>query len=1368
MSFTNTEMARGALGKTHPWMLIADMHFKRSRLDRMHETVQWLIKVFHETRPSHVMILGDTFHMRDVVDVATLQMVKKFQDALSDAEWKPHIHYLVGNHDMSDKYDRTVNIPSILENVKKNIHVYSEITVKLLDGETCVFIPYHEDQNEIRSYLRDTFPIELDRKNITIFCHIALDGAKVNGESDHSNRICTGANLSLKDFIGFKRVFAGHFHHHAVYENFAYVGSPLMLTFGDANQHERGTIFYRPQENTWSLEVNPSGSYFINLEYDEALTADVKDKDVRIFVRDPLVTEEQLTELYQSLLDKGPTSLRFEKVFSSHTTEVATNEIPLDDAETPADEMTKRLQTFIGTKIVREKVPDFLGYMSPFIQVFNSSPSTAVGTFVADLKTVKIQNFMGVKGSILLNYSILPRGSCQVIGPNGAGKSLQVDAICWCLFGVIPRGGKVDDIPFKQTSSRNDVPSVCSVSVSFLNGYEITRTRKKGKIDIQIKRPDGLVIEKVAKMMEEEIVRLLKTNYKMFQRTVQINSGNLTRLFTSNDEDRTNILETILGFDAFDAIHSDIETNAKSVKEELSKVELELSMVSQRSHSKEKEREKMESHATTLRERYCSLKADLEAFHGKLSKLSTDKNEAVIRLEDRKEHLRQYEEDWRKAVKEKSTLDDELLQYAKLIERRTNVERSLDQNAEKMKTLEDELNTLSEDNVRPLLDELAKSEETLKKVTMEKEESVQSAKNALQRELDRFHERQNQALEELKMQMKALDARRSKIEQELESIREEKVQNLLTVQETIQEKALLCAERCKTVQEAEHNVTHLKNHVETTAVLQKVQLEEQLRLEESILDIENDVEKNHSGQLIDIILELRDLQMEGLSDIISSLSVLAKDMQLSSEHKNLILTVLKAKRTSDSIDSLRESLHTLEEQICVNNALLQEQQANVEKLKDELRILDYDLESYRSQALSLTNSLKKRTCNETALAENLFILSETQKNLSSLEDRIRNVEKLSGENVNDERVTTVHRMWKICSAMQDKVETETAIWNENTQKAKDEFEELSRRHLHLQSAKKDVERITKELSSVKEESESFQTTLIELDNIIPKSHDDMELKRENLMIDIDGLENMILKDVARDVESWTNRLAVVEKEIQDVTLAENTTRTLFDETGAQISLIDAELVTLNSDLENLTVETGRLKSSQNVLLEKRRIQSFWMDALVSNGKAKARGEFRRYCLKETVKKINRLLKKNLALLGEDAVHQLDCELNDELNIVVRGKGKLSFSQLSEGEKKRVQLALLFAIFTITLTQSPFKPQFLFFDEIFDSLDDTGRLLVQKWISNFGRVNPTMRTFIITHMNVMGGQQDCTINVKKDRRNGSVYTVQGLEFMKRIV
>lgn len=107
--------------------------------------------------------------------------------------------------------------------------------------------------------------------------------------------------------------------------------------------------------------------------------------------------------------------------------------------------------------------------------------------------------------------------------------------------------------------------------------------------------------------------------------------------------------------------------------------------------------------------------------------------------------------------------------------------------------------------------------------------------------------------------------------------------------------------------------------------------------------------------------------------------------------------------------------------------------------------------------------------------------------------------------------------------------------------------------------------------------------------------------------------------------------------------------------------------------------------------------------------------------------INKLINKNLSDFGFFVKFELDSEFNETIS--VRGFESASYSDFSEGEKLRIDMAILLAWRDIAMLQNAMFCNVLFLDEITDaSMDDEGTEIFGKMLQSLKDNN----VFIITH------------------------------------
>lgn len=128
----------------------------------------------------------------------------------------------------------------------------------------------------------------------------------------------------------------------------------------------------------------------------------------------------------------------------------------------------------------------------------------------------------------------------------GSGKSAILNAICWCLYGKLPKDAKVDDVIKSGEKS-------CEVR-TLLNHHivqEIVRSRKPNDlaiVDINQKVIKGKDARETQKMIED----LIGLSFETFCQTIYFPQNYPKKFVTANQEERGKILSEIQDLELFD------------------------------------------------------------------------------------------------------------------------------------------------------------------------------------------------------------------------------------------------------------------------------------------------------------------------------------------------------------------------------------------------------------------------------------------------------------------------------------------------------------------------------------------------------------------------------------------------------------------------------------------------------------------------------------------------------------------------------------------------------------------------------------------------------------------------------------------------
>lgn len=178
-----------------------------------------------------------------------------------------------------------------------------------------------------------------------------------------------------------------------------------------------------------------------------------------------------------------------------------------------------------------------------------------------------------------------------------------------------------------------------------------------------------------------------------------------------------------------------------------------------------------------------------------------------------------------------------------------------------------------------------------------------------------------------------------------------------------------------------------------------------------------------------------------------------------------------------------------------------------------------------------------------------------------------------------------------------------------------------------------------------------------------------------------------------------------------------------------ISELEKDLITLSETA--IAVDTGRVielekllekvAEEYNSLYENKKIMSSAAALLKDDG-------IKSKIIKQYVPIINKLINKNLAALDFMCLFELDENFNE--TILSRGRDIFSYSSFSEGEKFRINIAILFAWRALARLRNSISTNILILDEILDgSLDQDGTDEFMKVLSSLTEDN---NVFIISH------------------------------------
>jgi len=247
---------------------------------------------------------------------------------------------------------------------------------------------------------------------------------------------------------------------------------------------------------------------------------------------------------------------------------------------------------------------------------------------------------------------------------------------------------------------------------------------------------------------------------------------------------------------------------------------------------------------------------------------------------------------------------------------------------------------------------------------------------------------------------------------------------------------------------------------------------------------------------------------------------------------------------------------------------------------------------------------------------------------------------------------------------------------------------------------------------------------------IEKDFKDEKIQVKNLKKDEieDGLKqfsehynelNTRMSEISTVQEKMSELNRLIMNENTSITMCQNNiddlTQKLNEETKEQKSDTSVdELKQMKKDLE------GHQKKHEEYILLKEQYEM--ASTLLKDGGIKAR------IIKQYVPIINKLVNKYLASMDFFVQFELDENFNEKIRS--RFRDEFTYDSFSEGEKMRIDLALLFTWRAVAKLRNSISTNLLILDEVFDSsLDTTG---TDEFLKIITQLSQDTNVFVISH------------------------------------
>lgn len=181
------------------------------------------------------------------------------------------------------------------------------------------------------------------------------------------------------------------------------------------------------------------------------------------------------------------------------------------------------------------------------------------------------------------------------------------------------------------------------------------------------------------------------------------------------------------------------------------------------------------------------------------------------------------------------------------------------------------------------------------------------------------------------------------------------------------------------------------------------------------------------------------------------------------------------------------------------------------------------------------------------------------------------------------------------------------------------------------------------------------------------------------------------KSISGQISSHYNTLSVLRTKRESL---ESSIKDLHEQIK---NVQESTKVDLSDKIRELVAEAKVLKADRSVVVAEQHCRSVVNTILADSG-------VKRLIIRKYIPTINNLINKYLVKLGANYNFVLDDEFNE--TIKSRGRDSFSYSSFSQGERCRIDIAIMFAFRGLVEARSGQSSSLLILDEVFDSAADS--------------------------------------------------------------
>lgn len=242
-----------------PYGLMADLHLHNwqafssvqedginTRLAALHDEIDRCCEELHKVGGNRIYIAGDAFHVRGSIAPSVLNPTLDVIGLRIKAGFEFVI--LPGNHDLEGKHTTRIgSAVTALEGVGCRISSETLTYATVADQQKVITVPWHENLTTLKAELE---ALAKSMPGYDVLIHAPIDGTLTGIPA-------RGISPDYLSSLGFKRVFAGHYHNHKDFGNGIYsIGALSHHSWSDVGS-KAGFLVVSEHEVKWFKAHTP-------------------------------------------------------------------------------------------------------------------------------------------------------------------------------------------------------------------------------------------------------------------------------------------------------------------------------------------------------------------------------------------------------------------------------------------------------------------------------------------------------------------------------------------------------------------------------------------------------------------------------------------------------------------------------------------------------------------------------------------------------------------------------------------------------------------------------------------------------------------------------------------------------------------------------------------------------------------------------------------------------------------------------------------------------------------------------------------------------------------------------------------------------